>query len=384
MEQGSRDPMDGLWIGILVILAPVAAWWWWSDAFVIGVFRLKLAELALLQWLGVHDAATVELAAALRGALTAPDRIRFDAFFFGLEQVGLLLRVPLAVGLAGLGVWLLLGHPAGRFRRHFDLRGLAEAMQEHWPFALHALRRGNLKIPLDHPIWGMALSSEAFLRHHDLLEATETSWNVREVRAKAVLAAQLGPLWKEAPLHAHALASILALRVLALSAPTAEADQLKRRAQALWGTLARAAANHKTGDYLPPAAVFHQIQRETEALLEAETVAPLLVSHAYTATVLLRLLAEAREGGVLPPALFSWLKGVDRPLWYALNSLGRRMPFVEAAGAIAHYHAERAAGCALPTPHIGGAMDGLWRDVLSYAPPQSTSKTDASTGLKET
>jgi hypothetical protein len=30
------------------------------------VFRLKLAELALLQRLGVHDAATAELAAALR------------------------------------------------------------------------------------------------------------------------------------------------------------------------------------------------------------------------------------------------------------------------------------------------------------------------------
>ena len=384
MEQGPRDPMDGLWIGILVILAPVAAWWWWSDAFVIGVFRLNLAELALLQWLGVHDAATTELAAALRGALTAPDRIHFDAFFFGLEQVGLLLRVPLAVGLAGLGAWLLLGHPAGRFRRHFDLHSLAEAMKDHWPFALHALRRGNLKMPLDHPVWGIAMSSEAFLRHHDLLEVTEIGSSVREARAKAVFAAQLGPLWGEAPLHARALAGLLALRVVALTAPTAEADQLKRRAQAWWVTLARAAADHKAGDYLPPAAVFRQIQRETEAMLEAKAVAALMDDHAYTATVLLRLLAEAREGGVLPPALLSWLKGMDRPLWYALNSLGRRMPFVEAAGAIAHYHAERAAGGALPTPHIHGAMDGLWREVLLRTSPESTSQTDASTSLKET
>ncbi|MBK8176953.1 MAG: hypothetical protein IPK66_17330 [Rhodospirillales bacterium] len=243
-----------------------------------------------------------------------------------------------------------MGHPAGRFRRRFDLRRLAESMKDPWPFALHALRRGHLDVPLDHPTWGMALSSEAFLRRHDLLDATDTGWRVREARAEAVLAAQLGAPWREAPLHARALAGLLALRVLALTAPTAEAERLKRRALALLGTLARAAADHKAGDYLPPAVVFIQIQRETEPALRAEALAPLLAGHAYTATVLLRLLAEAREGGVLPPALFTWLKGVDRPLWYALNSLGRRMPFVEAAGAIAHYRAERAAGFARPAP----------------------------------
>ena len=263
-------------------------------------------------------------------------------------------------------------------------------MKDPWPFALHALRRGHLDLPLDHPTWGMALSSEAFLRHHDLLEATATGWTLREARAEAVFTAQRGSPWREAPLHARALAGLLALRVLALSAPTAEADRLKRRALELLGTLARAAADHKAGDYLPPAAVFTPIQRETEPVLQSEALAPLLAGHAYTATVLLRLLAEAREGGVLPPALFTWLKGVDRPLWYALNSLGRRMPFVEAAGALAHYRAERAAGFAMPAPRIDAAMDGLWREVLTLAPPDPKSDTkptpdiEPSTGFQET
>ena len=72
----------------------------------------------------------------------------------------------------------------------------------------------------------------------------------------------------------------------------------------------------------------------------------------------------------------NWLKGMDRPLWYALSSLGRRLPFVEAAGAIAHYHAERAAGFARPAPAVDRALDGLWREVLMLAPPEPTSKTD--------
>lgn len=376
MEHGPRDPLDGLWLLALAILAPVAVWWLWSEVLVGWGFRLKLAELALLQRFGVHGALIAELAAALQGALTAPDRITFDAFVFGLEGVGRYLRWPLAAGLAGLGGALLWWHPAGRFRRRFDLRRLAESMKDPWPFALHALRRGNLNLPLDHPMWGMALSSEAFLRRHDLLEASDAGWSLREARAEAVFAVQLGPPWREAPVHARALAGLLALRVVALTAPTAEAERLKRRAFALWATLARAAADHPAGDYCPPAAAFAQVMHETEPVLRDEALTPLLAGHAYTATVLLRLLAAARTGGVLPPALFNWLKGMDRPLWYALSSLGRRLPFVEAAGAIAHYHAERAAGFARPAPAVDRALDGLWREVLMLAPPEPTSKTD--------
>ena len=66
------------------------------------------------------------------------------------------------------------------------------------------------------------------------------------------------------------------------------------------------------------------------------------------------------------------------------------MPFVEAAGALAHYRAERVAGFAMPAPRIDAAMDGLWREVLTLAPPDPKSETkptpdtDPSTGFQET
>ena len=45
--------------------------------------------------------------------------------------------------------------------------------------------------------------------------------------------------------------------------------------------------------------------------------------HAYTAPALMSVLTLARaEAGVLAPAQFAFLKLVDRPLWYALHSLG--------------------------------------------------------------
>ena len=77
---GSRDPYDIFWLLGGLIVAPVLAWWAWSDRFVIWAFRLKAVELELLTAIGLGSAETVELADALRGALSAPARISFDAW----------------------------------------------------------------------------------------------------------------------------------------------------------------------------------------------------------------------------------------------------------------------------------------------------------------
>jgi intracellular multiplication protein IcmP len=365
-----RDPFDGLWMAALLMAAPLVAWWAWSEVWVTWAFQLKRVELKLLHALGLGTAQTADLSTALQSALTAPDKIAFDAFFFGLEAVGSYLSGPVAAGLVGLGIWLIGFHPAGQFRRRFDLWRLAEAMREPWPFALHALRRGHLALPLDHPVWGMALSGEAFLRRHDSVIVEEVDgkgWTLREESARTLLAAQLGPPWVAAeslPLHIQALAGLFALRISSFTAPSdAETQRLKNHAFALLRSLALSAANHKAGDYLPTAATYQEILRETALFLKAAPIQAVIAGHAYSHTVLLRLLAEARSGGVLPSASFNWLKGVDRPLWYALSSLGRRAPFVEALGAIAHYQAELRAGVALYPPAMEAALDGLWLEV---------------------
>jgi intracellular multiplication protein IcmP len=382
MNGGPRGSTDDLWIAVAVVVAPLLAWWAWSDRIVAWAFHLKLAELRGLHALGFGAAASAELAAALRGALTAPDQIDFDTFLFGLEAVGIYLRGPVAALLAGLGAWLLLCHPAGRFRRRFDLAGLAEAMREPWPYALHALRRGNRDLPLDHPVWGMALSPAEFLRRHDLVDdlvddladdlaerADGGGGRLREARAEAALAAQLGAPWAEAPPHARALAGVFALRIAAAEAETdAAAEPPTRRAAEALRRLALAAAANATGDRLPPAARYAEIVAETAAVLGSEPIRRRLAGHAYTSTALLRLLEDARQGGVLPAALFSWLKGVDRPLWYALSSLGRRVPFVEALGATSHFEAERRAGRALYPPAVEAAVEGLRREAARMPP----------------
>jgi hypothetical protein len=113
--------------------------------------------------------------------------------------------------------------------------------------------------------------------------------------------------------------------------------------------------------------------------LDHPAVQAIIGQHRYTHTMLMRLLEEARRGGVLPPALFTWLKGVDRPLWYALTSLGRRAPFVEGLGASAHYVAERRLGRALQSPAVAGAVEALATALtraVRPAPPEAAALAD--------
>jgi intracellular multiplication protein IcmP len=71
------------------------------------------------------------------------------------------------------------------------------------------------------------------------------------------------------------------------------------------------------------------------------------------------LLTEARKSGVVAPVEFSWIKGEDRVLWYCLHSVGRKTPFVEGAGAFAHWEVERLVQRPLTRPEVHAAVEAL-------------------------
>ena len=96
------------------------------------------------------------------------------------------------------------------------------------------------------------------------------------------------------------------------------------------------------------------------------------------------LLNAARSRhGVLAPAQFAWLKLVDRPLWYALQSLGFETegvgrylhpnPRVEAVGARDHWAVERAADIPIAEPSFDHAIIALQRHARALARQKSGS-----------
>ncbi len=93
--------------------------------------------------------------------------------------------------------------------------------------------------------------------------------------------------------------------------------------------------------------------------LHADVLNAVCSAHAFDATRLVALLLRARVHGILPTAECMWLRDVDRDLYYALASVGRRVTHVEGIAALAHHEAEVLAGTALTVPRLDGAMRGI-------------------------
>ena len=87
-----------------------------------------------------------------------------------------------------------------------------------------------------------------------------------------------------------------------------------------------------------------------------------LKKHAYPRTLLHAMHKEALHTGKLPSSHFRWLKGMDRGLWYALNTTGRKTPFLESAAVYTQTLWEDFAheqGQHLTEPFVDDAIDGL-------------------------
>lgn len=90
-------------------------------------------------------------------------------------------------------------------------------------------------------------------------------------------------------------------------------------------------------------------------------------NHAWTNTAMIAILAKGGpfqewgggDAGVLPTSSFLWLKQADRPLWYALNNIGRRAFHVEGSGAVCHFFHERIAERPLEEPVFDEAILGV-------------------------
>ena len=91
--------------------------------------------------------------------------------------------------------------------------------------------------------------------------------------------------------------------------------------------------------------------------------------HAWETTAMIAMLMAARKDrGVLSSASFLWLKREDRGLWYALNNAGNAAIMAEAAGALAHFRAERQIGRPLRRPATRQAAVSFLENYFDAAP----------------
>lgn len=286
-----------------------------------------------------------------------------------LRAIGLYVRIPAVALIVILAAVCMACAAPSRFKRDFDLDELLREQAKRFAVARAFVRRrlgltrlepGVLR-PADY-----ALTAEEWL---DRFVCTAEA-QFDEARAAGALIAQLCPAWRGPEKATPVVRLLFAAFGLHMVEKRDEALRLLGEASA---ALDAAKGESKAGPdryLLLPATVNARVDALLADARAFEAAAEVADGHAYTAPALMSVLNAARlRAGVLAPAQFAWVKFVDRPLWYALQSLGFESeglgryahpnPRVEAAGARDHWASERAAGQPMSWPSLSRALKAL-------------------------
>lgn len=351
--QGQSDNSMGfLWIIVAIFAAGLLIWYAGHDIIVAIFFKIKIFEINLISLFtsGLQG---------LKQQILATDPAAVDINSLGqlLTLVGNYLKIPVAIVLAALAIVLYNTSAKTRFRTTFSMKTLQSQEKENWPQITPTIKLDLINEDINKGPWAMSMTPMQFAKKYKLLKE----------EMKAVGSTGLN---KDQQITVSLIRN-QAYRVFSrqLGAPWGGVERLKIHARALFAIfVAKSAGDRKASD-----ALVRQIaaSAETSRLdfsgaddlvkkhMNSKIVKKVVNNHAYELTVMASLLELARMDGVLASAEFLWLKPLDRPLWYMLNTVGRRVAPVEVGAPFAHWLAEREIGHRLTIPMIDEAVNAL-------------------------
>ncbi|MHB0670065.1 secretion/conjugation apparatus DotM-related subunit [Roseomonas mucosa] len=415
----SSDDYTFLSLAVIVVGLAFGGWMLWSHhhtEVVEAVAALQLCKMSALSLVTDEPRGLSRMVAAARY-----ETVTFDELVAMSGRVNTVIRIPAAALIGALAVLCFVWAPPARFRRRFDLDGLAREQARFFRAAGAYLGRGLRLVPLG---TGSPRPADPALHPHEWLlrlpveqeevEAApgpstpaqqaapeaEQAGSVAEAKPKRKwrklqeasseydadrvrkgLIAQLGPVWRGATAARPQSRVMFAAFALHLAGRREESLLLLGDfAEALASDTGHGPAGPEALLPVPPS-----VLAAADALIGDGTVGrpaeAITRHHAFETTALMGLLNAARlNGGVLAPAQFNGLKLVDRGLWYALHSLGfpghgpgqnaHPNPRVEAIGARAHWDAERQARCPLFEPEVDSALRAVRAAIKQHREEQ--------------
>lgn len=286
------------------------------------------------------------------------------------DLVGEYYKYPVAVLLAVLAIVIYFSQPTARFRRTYSMKVLATEEKKNWPQISPVVGLDLIKEDLTKGPWAMTVTPLEFAKRYNLVmqeriipsdamlsNRYQIILSLKRGEAERIFAIQTGRLWvnpDQLNIQTQALFAIFAARI----------DGAKEVSETMLAQIARSAAAGKLD--------FSGVKELLKKHRDNKKVLKIRQTHAYILTVMASMLKLAREDGVLATADFLWLKPIDRPLWYMLNSVGRQTACVEVAGPFAHWLAELELGHKIYVPMVKSAVDaleGALKEVL-YKPDE--------------
>ena len=363
----SSDTAMGLfWIG-LVLVALFFLFWKYQGEMIMSTLRwIRYGEL----WLVMHiinpdtpivwkgEEIPVKDVLSFIGAL-APHQVTNEVLTFASLAGLSFYRWIFVVILIGCAIWAYYRGPESENRTRHNILSLMKRQVNTFPVIKPFIdfdpsklppRPPGAPVPAKIPLFAEALGPEEWIAFNTITGKDNV---LNPDATERAFAKQLGPRWKGAKNLAPYKQILLASFCLKASRKRNEADVMLGRLAACW--------THKKGLNLGEDRTLLRDARKvlSNKSLSQNTLA-LCNQHAWQTTALMRALWHARsEGGVLAPAMFVWLRGHDRALWYPLNNLGRNSYHLEALGAICHYKAEKMAQRPIPRPKVQNAVGAI-------------------------
>lgn len=337
----------------VIILVSIVVWIFLHTQISSGIRWIRVAQMHLIDLIFSDDLD------ALREQMTelAPAQISVRYLVFTTQHVMEFFRLPIALILAIFAIISFFLKFDSKFTRKMGLEKIIEEHAKAFPVITPITKFNPLKsgfrtlgsaVPSKMAPFAEALTPEEWVAYKAIpMPNNELD---RHVTRQCFLR-QLGRRWRspqKLPTYMKALYVAFAMKANGMRL---ESDEFLAELSKCW--------DPKSGLRLSPS-VRKTMNKHIDNPKTGRVISKIAMRHAFTTTALLRLLQTARsQGGVLAPAQFLWLRAVDRHLWYPLNNLGRAAVHIEAAGAMAHYRAEKSANKPIPNPKIEPAVDGL-------------------------
>jgi intracellular multiplication protein IcmP len=354
-QQGGSNQdnsMSALWITAAVVIAAIAIWYNWHSYIVRFFLDIKIFELTIVSLFSNRVDTLIQ---TLQHA--NPATITFPVLSDICALAGGYFAYPLVALCSIFALVLFKSNVGTEYTKQHSIESLVQQEKNNWPQIAPLEKLSLLKMPLDAAPWGMALQPMQFAKINKLLRFEKhihipgryrsnspVAVSVLPGPATALFVKQLGRFWRgpeHLPIYAQALFAAFAARI----------NHDLPAAEKLFNHIALSAAKGSP-DFSGVAELLRKYGY-TPVVLEACS------HHAYEYTVLSTMLLLAREDGVQAVSDFLWLKPIDRPLWYMMNTTGRRTAFVEVAGPVAHWLAERDLGRRLYVPMVQEAVVAL-------------------------
>lgn len=100
--------------------------------------------------------------------------------------------------------------------------------------------------------------------------------------------------------------------------------------------------------------------------MQHDTAKAIFANHAYTHTIILRCLTDAKKLGVFQPSTLRWLMFYDRSLFAVVQNESRPSVFAENAATSSHYYVELKAKKRIYQPKLQIAYNGFMDNLRQY------------------